>query len=144
MSLHPQRTAPAEGLTFDELLERIRHEGAYPTHERTDEVTRMVLAALGRQLPDAERADLAAALPDEAARVLTSDPSAAEPLTGLRFVQALARTTGEDPATVRWDTGSVLTPLAGLVDDALLDRVIAALPSGYALLFGRAELIPAA
>jgi hypothetical protein len=44
----------------------------------------------------------------------------------------------------RWDTGAVLAVTCHLVGTALLDRILNQLPSGYALLFGRAELIPAA
>lgn len=51
----------------------------------------------------------------------------------------LAARTGGPPATARWDTGAVLAHLAGL-----LDRVLAQLPFGYALLLcGRAELVRA-
>ncbi|WP_234042212.1 DUF2267 domain-containing protein [Streptomyces marianii] len=56
------------------------------------------------------------------------------------FVKDLAARTGGTPATARWDAGSVLHVVAGLAGPRLLDRVLAALPSGYALLFGRAEL----
>lgn len=51
---------------------------------------------------------------------------------------------GRDPATARWDVSSVLTALARAVDGALVDRLLGLLPSGYALLFGRAELVRAA
>ncbi|WP_404199798.1 DUF2267 domain-containing protein [Streptomyces tauricus] len=135
----PASARPAT--TFHRLLEKIRYEGAYPTRERAEEVTRAVLAALGRQLTGEERLDLAACLPAEAALVLTGQSPAAQPLTGWGFVKDLATRTGGTPATARWDTGAVLTAVADLAGPDLLDRVLARLPSGYALLFGRAELI---
>ncbi|MEU9061392.1 DUF2267 domain-containing protein [Streptomyces sp. NPDC048430] len=142
-SLHEPIRATA-GVTFDQMLERIRYEGAYPTRERAEAVTHAVLSGLGRQLTGAERADLAARLPDEAALPLTAQIPDPEPLTGWGFVKDLAARTGGTPATARWDTGAVLTTVGHLAGSGLLDRILAQLPSGYALLFGRAELIQAA
>ncbi|WP_328491660.1 DUF2267 domain-containing protein [Streptomyces sp. NBC_00414] len=137
--------APARpGTTFHRMLERIRYEGAYPTRERAEEVTHAVLAALGRQLTGEERTQLAACLPAEAALVLTGQDPDPRPLTGWGFVKDLAGRTGGTPATTRWDTGAVLAAVGDLAGPVLLDRVLAQLPPGYALLFGRAELIQAA
>ncbi|MER5252676.1 MULTISPECIES: DUF2267 domain-containing protein [unclassified Streptomyces] len=132
------------GMTFDQMVERIRYEGAYPTRERAEEVTRAVLAALGRQLTGDERVDLAARLPFEAARVFTGQVPDTQRLTGWGFVKDLATRTGATPATARWDTGAVLAAVGHLAGPGLLDRVLTQLPSGYALLFGRAELTQAA
>ncbi|MFB7438311.1 DUF2267 domain-containing protein [Streptomyces sp. NPDC059441] len=132
------------GMTFHQMLERIRYEGAYPTRERTEDVTRAVLGALGRQLSGDERVDLAACLPSEAALVFTSQIPDLQPLTGWGFVKDLATRTGSTPAVARWDTGAVLAVLGRLAGPGLLDRILAQLPSGYALLFVRAELTQAA
>ncbi|WP_327286827.1 DUF2267 domain-containing protein [Streptomyces sp. NBC_01198] len=137
-----RRDAPA--LTYDQLLERIRYDGAYPTRERAEQVTRRVLAALGSQLAEDLRTELAAQLPAEAARILTSAARAAHPLTGWGFVQDMAARTDVTPAVARWNTGTVLSALAHLADSDLLTRTLGELPSGYALLFGRAELVQAA
>ncbi|GGP94229.1 hypothetical protein GCM10010215_20010 [Streptomyces virginiae] len=69
-------------MTFEQMLERVRYEGAYPTRERAEESVRTVLAALGRQLVGDERVDLAQALPVEAALALTAQIPATERLTG--------------------------------------------------------------
>ncbi|MET7683406.1 DUF2267 domain-containing protein [Streptomyces sp. NPDC005423] len=138
----PRRSAV--GMTYQQLLERVRYEGAYPTRAQAEESVRAVLAALGRQLAGAERAELAARLPREAAVAFTSRAPGADPLTGWGFVKDLAARTGGTPATTRWDTGTVLRVVAQLADEDLLDRILAQLPSGYALLFGRAELVQAA
>ncbi|WP_327730834.1 DUF2267 domain-containing protein [Streptomyces sp. NBC_00487] len=132
------------GMTFEQMLERVRYEGAYPTRARAEEAVRTVLAAFGRQLTGDERVDLAARLPYEAAAVLTSEIPTTEPLTGWGFVKDLASRTGATAATTRWDTGTVLRIVAQLAGEDLLDRVLAQLPSGHALLFGRAELTQAA
>lgn len=118
----------------------MRYEGAYPTLERADEAVHRVLAALGRQLVGDERVDLAARLPVEAALVLTAQVPAVTPLTGWEFVKDLARRTGSTPATTRWKVGAVLAAVSQLAGPELLDRIINQLPSGYALLFGRAEI----
>ena len=132
------------GMTFHQMLERVRYEGAYPARELAEDVTRSVLAALGRQLTGDERVDLAARLPAEAALVFTGQIPDRQPLTGWGFVKDLATRTGATPATARWGTGAVLCVVGQLAGPDLLDRILTQLPSGYALLFGRAELTQAA
>ncbi|MFC8076703.1 DUF2267 domain-containing protein [Streptomyces sp. NPDC057307] len=137
-------TPPATVMTYDQLLERVRYDGAYPTRERAERTVRTVLTALGRQLTSDKRTELAAQLPVEAARIMTAETPGAERLTGWGFVKDLATRTGGTAATTRWDVGTVLALVADLAGDDLLDRVLAQLPPGYALLFGRAELLQAA
>ncbi|MDF6017020.1 DUF2267 domain-containing protein [Streptomyces sp. JH34] len=132
------------GVTFEAMLEKIRYEGAYPTRERAEAVTHAVLSALGRQLTGDERVELAARLPVEAARILTAQIPVSDLLTGWGFVKEIATRHGGTPATARWDTGAVLATVGRIAGPDLLDRILAQLPSGYALLFGRAELIQAA
>jgi uncharacterized protein (DUF2267 family) len=138
----PARPTPA--MSYNQMLEKVRYEGAYPTRERAEQSIRHVLAALGRQLTGDERVELAARLPLEAAQVFTAQIPATEQLTGWGFVKDLATHTGGTPATARWDAGAVLAAVAQLAGPALLTRVITQLPPGYALLFGQAELNPAA
>ncbi|MFE1314718.1 DUF2267 domain-containing protein [Streptomyces sp. NPDC058755] len=131
-------------MTYEQLLEKVRYEGAYPTRERAEEAVRLVLAGLGRQLTGDERVELAARLPFEAATILTVQIPDTQPLTGWAFVKDLATRTGDTLGTTRWDTGSVLCAVAALAGPDLLTRILHQLPSGYALLFGRAELTQAA
>ncbi|MGW0912553.1 DUF2267 domain-containing protein [Streptomyces sp. NPDC002784] len=141
------RRAPLQqhfGTAYEQMLEKVRYEGAYPTRERAEEAVRLVLAGLGRQLTGDERVELAACLPVEAARVLTAQIPDTQPLTGWAFVKDLAARNGAGLATTRWDTGSVLTAVAALAGNDLLTRILDQLPAGYALLFGRAELTQAA
>ncbi|MGW6985760.1 DUF2267 domain-containing protein, partial [Streptomyces sp. NPDC054932] len=84
----PHQAHPA--MTFEQMLERVRYEGAYPTRERAEEAVRTVLAALGRQLVGDERVDLAQALPVEAALALTAQIPATERLTGWSFIKDMA------------------------------------------------------
>lgn len=129
-------------MTWTRLLETVRYDGAYPTRERAEQVTVNVLAALGRQLTGDERVDLAAVLPEEAAEVFTAQVPTVEKLTGWSFVKDLAVRTNASPATTRWDTGTVFAVLARLAGPGLLARALAQLPTGYALLFGQAQLTP--
>ncbi|MFR0357420.1 DUF2267 domain-containing protein [Streptomyces sediminimaris] len=131
-------------MTYEQMLEKVRYEGAYPTRERAEESVRLVLAGLGRRLTGDERVELAARLPREAARILTEQIPDTQALTGWAFVKDLAARSGAPLATTRWDTGSVLSVVAALTGPDLLTRILRQLPSGYAILFGRAELTQAA
>ncbi|MCZ4123103.1 DUF2267 domain-containing protein [Streptomyces sp. H39-S7] len=137
---HPARP----DMAFVQMLERIRYDGAYPTRERAAQALHAVLGALGQQLIGDERVELAARLPHEAARTFASQVPATQPCTGRDFVQGVASRTAGTPATARWDTSAVLLTVARLAGPDLLDRIIAQLPAGYALLFGRRELSHAA
>ncbi|HEY8980638.1 MAG TPA: DUF2267 domain-containing protein [Streptomyces sp.] len=130
------------GTAYEQMLEKVRYEGAYPTRERADDAVRLALAGLGRQLTGDERVDLAARLPLEAARVLTSQIPDTRPLTGWAFVKDLAARSGASLATTRWDVGSVFSAVAAHAGPELVTRMLLQLPSGYALLFGRGELAP--
>lgn len=129
---------------YEQMLEGVRYDGAYPTREKAEIAVRQVLAGLGRQLTGDERVELAARLPREAARVLTAQIPDIQPLTGWAFVKDLAARTGASLATSRWDAGSVFCAVAACAGPDLLTRILQQLPSGYALLFGRAELTAAA
>ncbi|MDT0344509.1 hypothetical protein [Streptomyces litchfieldiae] len=48
------------------------------------------------------------------------------------------------PAEARWAAGTVLIAVGDRAGGEVNGRILAALPRGYALLFGRAELTPAA
>ncbi|MFC4031955.1 DUF2267 domain-containing protein [Streptomyces polygonati] len=145
MHAQPEQRRIAPALTYDQMLETVRYDGAYPTRERAEQSVNAVLAALGQQLGDCLRTALAACLPPEAADALTTAlPPTAQPRTGWGFVQDIAARTGVAPAVARWDTGAVLSTVAALLPPDLLTQVLGGLPAGYALLFGRAELVQAA
>ncbi|GAA2255544.1 hypothetical protein GCM10010368_22570 [Streptomyces roseiscleroticus] len=136
----PHGTRP----TWEQLVEAVRETGQYPTSEKAAHVTRIVLAALGGHVVGDERVELAQRLPETAGRLIASQLPVTQPLTAAQFVDRIAtRIDGATPATARWDVSSVLSALPRFVDDALIDRVLAELPSGYALLFGRPQLLPA-
>src|SRR5947208_13007611 len=138
MSDHSALLQQPYGTAYEHMLERVRYDGAYPTREKAEEAVRLVLAGLGRQLTGDERVELAGRLPLEAARILTAQIPDTQPLTGWAFVKDLAARTGASLATTRWDTGSVFSAVAAYAGSDLITRILGRLPSGYALLFGRA------
>ncbi|MGW3032958.1 DUF2267 domain-containing protein [Streptomyces sp. NPDC001178] len=144
MSDHSAPFQQPYGGAYEQMLEKVRYDGAYPTREKAEQAVRLVLAGLGRQLTGDERVELAARLPLEAARILTAQIPDTQPLTGWAFVKDLAARTGASLATTRWDTGSVFSAVAAYAGSDLITRILSQLPSGYALLFGRAELTQAA
>ncbi|KUN42613.1 hypothetical protein AQJ27_36050 [Streptomyces olivochromogenes] len=131
-------------MSYEQMLEKVRYEGAYPTRERAEEAIRLVVAGLERQLTGDERVELAARLPLEAARLLIAQIPDTQPFTGWAFVKDLAARAEASLATTHWDTGAVFAAIAALAGPDLLTRILRQLPSGFALLFGRAELTPAA
>lgn len=136
----PLTTTPA---TWADLITAVQEAGQYPTRAEAERITRIVLSALGGHVTGDERVALAQALPEEAARVVASQIPATRPLTAPEFVDSVAtRIEGATPAMARWDVSSVLSALPKLVGDDLIARTLAQLPSGYALLFGRADLNP--
>ncbi|MFJ9339169.1 DUF2267 domain-containing protein [Streptomyces sp. NPDC101733] len=142
MTDQPELRRQAVTLTYDQMVEAVRYEGAYPTRDRPAEAVRSVMAALGRRLTGDERVDLAARLPVEVAAVFAAQVPEAGTVTGWGFVEDLASRTGASLATTRWETGAVLTVVARVAGPALVVRILAALPDGWALLFGQAQLLP--
>ncbi|WP_051705038.1 MULTISPECIES: DUF2267 domain-containing protein [unclassified Streptomyces] len=138
----PRPTSDDNG--WPRLIDAVREAGQYATRPEAESVTRIVLSALGGHIIGDERVDLARALPEEAARVIASQIPVTRRLTAAEFVDSVAaRIEGATPATARWDVSSVLSVLPPLVGDDLVTRILAQLPPGYALLFGRADLSPA-
>ncbi|WP_229702608.1 DUF2267 domain-containing protein [Streptomyces albiflavescens] len=136
---------PPTRMTWTELVDSVRESGQYATRAEAESVTRIVLSAFGGHVVGDERVDLARRLPVEAARLVASQIPVSRQLTAAQFVESVAfRVLGATPATARWDVSSVLSVLPRAVGDDLVDRILKQLPPGYALLFGRAQLTPAA
>ncbi|MFF4211067.1 DUF2267 domain-containing protein [Streptomyces sp. NPDC001796] len=129
---------------WSRLVEAVQESGQYTTIKEAERITRIVLSALGGHVIGDERVELARRLPEEAARLIASQIPVTRPLAAPEFVDAVAtRIEGATPATARWDVSAVLSTLPALVGDDLTARLLRQLPSGYALLFGKAELAPA-
>ncbi|MFB7669141.1 DUF2267 domain-containing protein [Kitasatospora sp. NPDC056138] len=126
------------------LLRQVCTLGRYTTDEEAEHALHAVLSVLGSQLTGEERCDLAATLPDRARAVFAAQIPLPQPVAAPAFVEAVARNLGTSLSAARWDASSVLAALADLAGDRLTDRILAHLPRGYALLFGRADLTTAA
>ncbi|MGV9565236.1 DUF2267 domain-containing protein [Streptomyces sp. NPDC003480] len=136
----PATSAPRAD--WPRLIEAVRESGQYTTTDEAERITRLVLCALGGHVVGDERVELARRLPEEAARLIASQIPVTRPLTAPEFVDAVAtHIQGATRATARWDVSAVLTTLPALVGDDLTTRLLAQLPTGYALLFGKAELL---
>ncbi|MEU9047009.1 MULTISPECIES: DUF2267 domain-containing protein [unclassified Kitasatospora] len=126
------------------LLQQVRNLGRYTCDEEAERVLHAVLSVLGSQLTGEERCDLAQALPQRARAVLVSQIPLPRPVAAPAFVEAVARALNTSLTGARWDSSSVLAALSDLAGEHLTDRLLAGLPRGYALLFGRADLTTAA
>ncbi|MCP9946771.1 DUF2267 domain-containing protein [Streptomyces somaliensis] len=104
-----------------------------------------MLTVLGGQVVGDERCELVRALPAEAGALLAAQVPVTEPVTAPGFVDRVARALAPlTDAEARWAASTVLTVVADTAGDPLTRRILAGLPRGYALLFGLAELAPAA
>ncbi|MET9887482.1 DUF2267 domain-containing protein [Streptomyces sp. NPDC006430] len=129
-------------LRWEAFLERVTERGEYNTQDEADRAARVVLALLGAHLVGAERAELAARLPETYALILLNPLPAAEPLSAERFVRATAAwIEGATHATATWDVGAVLSVVADAAGEDLTRRLLLQLPPGYDLLFGRPEAV---
>ncbi|WP_030381816.1 MULTISPECIES: DUF2267 domain-containing protein [unclassified Streptomyces] len=144
----PAPSAPAGTTahrTWEQLIDAVRESGQYATAKEAERITRTVLSAFGGHVTGEERVALARSLPERAARLIAAQIPVTRPLTAAEFVDYVAaRIEGATPATARWDVSSVLSVLPQVAGEEVVDRVLAGLPSGYALLFGRPQLLRAA
>ena len=131
-------------MTWHHLVQQVRDLGRYDSDREAEHVLDAVLGILGSQLTGDERCDMATALPERARAALVAPIPLTEPVTAPAFVDAVARNLNTTLAGARWDASCVLATLTELAGEELTDRLLAYLPCGYALLFGRADPTPAA
>ncbi|MGC9541302.1 DUF2267 domain-containing protein [Streptomyces sp. UG1] len=129
-------------MALREFLAAVREQGGYGDTPEVLAVTEAVLSALGERLQPVSADHLADQLPIELAEVLMD---AADDLPGRdwgvrEFVRRVAESTGDDEATARAHAEAVLTVLAKTISGGEVNKLISALPAGYAALFGHAEL----
>ncbi|MEU0599929.1 DUF2267 domain-containing protein [Streptomyces sp. NPDC006393] len=128
-------------LPWDLFLGRVRERGEYATDKQAEGAVRVVLTALAALLPDEDRSEIVAQLPQECAPLLLDALPATKQLTPEEFVQAVALLIdGATEQTAHWDTGAVLSTVADSVGDGLVQRILDQLPPGYETLFGTVAL----
>ncbi|MFE9633364.1 DUF2267 domain-containing protein [Streptomyces sp. NPDC006463] len=127
-------------LRWEAFLDHVQERGEYNTRDEADRAARVVLGLLGAHVLGAERAELAARLPESYALILLNPLQAAEPLSPERFVRATAAwIEGASHATAAWDVSAVLSVVADAAGEELTRRLLLQLPPGYDLLFGRPQ-----
>ncbi|WP_299541205.1 DUF2267 domain-containing protein [uncultured Streptomyces sp.] len=132
-------------MRWQQLVDETRYSGLYATGPEAEKALRSVLSVLAGQIGGEVRRELIRELPAEAAALLGAGAPAARPLSADGFVAAVAaRTTPPSTTQARWAACTVLALLARHIGEDLTRRVLAALPLGYALLFGRSDRLPQA
>ncbi|MEV4755191.1 DUF2267 domain-containing protein [Micromonospora sp. NPDC049559] len=127
-------------MKYDEFVARVRERGEYGDRQEAERVTRLVLGVLAQRLNFDEAEDLAAQLPLPAGAWLTEQAGPAVPFGVQEFLARIATGTGATEQTAQWDASAVLSTVAEAVTGGELNDVLSQLPSGYAVLFGRASM----
>ncbi|MFI6360096.1 DUF2267 domain-containing protein [Streptomyces sp. NPDC050743] len=124
-------------LEWDAFIAAVQERGEYPSQQEAERACRVVLALLGAHLVGEVRAELAARLPETLAYVLLNPLQAHEPLPPERFIRATAAwIEGATEKTATWDVSAVLSVVADIAGEDLMNRILLQLPPGYDLLFG--------
>ncbi|MEV6297263.1 DUF2267 domain-containing protein [Streptomyces sp. NPDC051896] len=124
-------------LEWDAFIAAVQERGEYPSQEEAERACRVVLALLGAHLVGEVRAELAARLPETLAYVLLNPLQAHEPLPPERFIRATAAwIEGATEKTATWDVSAVLSVVADIAGEDLMNHILLQLPPGYDLLFG--------
>ncbi|MFJ6386935.1 DUF2267 domain-containing protein [Streptomyces sp. NPDC091972] len=125
---------------WDAFLTAVQERGEYPTRDEAERASRVVMALLGAHLVGEVRAELATRLPETMAFVLLNPLQAHEPLPPERFIRATAAwIEGATEATATWDVSAVLSVVADIAGEDLMNRILLQLPPGYDLLFGHPQ-----
>ncbi|MER7411329.1 DUF2267 domain-containing protein [Streptomyces sp. NHF165] len=125
----------------DEFLAEVRDRGEYADQEEALEVSVAVLGVLSRRIRPGEAKDLAAQLPGTLGEALETDGDRGAERFGVHeFCRRVADQTGARPRTAQWDAGAVLSTVASTVSHGEVNQVLGQLPTGYAALFGKADL----
>jgi len=128
-------------MKYDGFLARVRERGEYHNQEEAADVSASVLQVLAQRISPGEVEDLASQLPDPLGQVLHDAlPQQARSFGIEEFYRRVAVRTGARPRTAQWDASAVLTTVADAVTGGELNQIISQLPSGYAVLFGKADL----
>jgi uncharacterized protein (DUF2267 family) len=126
---------------YDQFVSVVRDRGEYGSTAEAATVAKSVLRVFAGRISVGEAGDLADQLPsplDEAVRSGTQDR--AESYGVEEFCRRIAQRTGARPSTAEWDASAVLSTVADAVTGGELNQLLTQLPSGYATLFGKADL----
>ncbi|MBC9724213.1 DUF2267 domain-containing protein [Streptomyces sp. TRM68367] len=127
-------------MIYREFLADVRKQGEYENVDEAARVTEAVLATLGERLPPSVADHLADQLPTEIGEFITGVGTEGRTWGVQEFVHQVATAADDDEETARRHAETVLSTLGNTVSGGELNRLISALPAGYAELFGHAEL----
>ena len=120
-----------------EFLSTVRDRGSYADRTEAEQVTRAVLAVLGRRLGADVAKDVAVQLPVGLQESLTNTAGPVEGFGPDAFLSRVAQALGTSIATAKWDVGAVLSTLADALSVDQLAQLMGVLGPGYAILFGQ-------
>ncbi|MEU6094956.1 DUF2267 domain-containing protein [Streptomyces sp. NPDC047079] len=128
-------------MRYDEFLARVRERGEYNSQDEAAKSTEVVLSVLAQRITPGEVDDLASQLPGPLGQTLAGAKQQQAESFGIEeFYRRVAERIGARPRTAEWDASAVLTTVADTVSGGELNQIISQLPSGYAVLFGKADL----
>ncbi|MFI8192318.1 DUF2267 domain-containing protein [Streptomyces sp. NPDC085946] len=128
-------------MRYDEFLARVRDRGEYANQEEAAKVTEAVMEVLAGRITAEAARNLAAQLPAPLDVTVTAAANEHPESYGVQeFCRRVAQRAGGHERTAQWDAGAVLTTLADTVSGGELNHLVSRLPSGYAVLFGKADL----
>ncbi|SOD63299.1 Uncharacterized conserved protein, DUF2267 family [Streptomyces zhaozhouensis] len=126
-------------MTYGDFMATVRERGAYAADE-AERIVDAVIATLGERLPPASAGHLADQLPTPLADLIDDSGAAARTWGVSEFVVQVAEETEQDEESAEQDTRVVFSVLADQISGGEMNKLISQLPSGYADLFGHAEL----
>ncbi|MDT0442487.1 DUF2267 domain-containing protein [Streptomyces johnsoniae] len=126
-------------MSYSAFLSTVRERGEYPADE-AERIVESVLTTLGRRLPGPSAEHLADQLPMPLAEILHSADDTGRSWGVEEFISNVADHADEDVETAETDTRVVFSVLSERVAGGAMNKLLSQLPSGYADLFGYAEL----
>ncbi|MFB8246377.1 DUF2267 domain-containing protein [Streptomyces sp. NPDC055952] len=128
-------------MQYDGFLARVRERGEYKDQGEAADITDAVLHVLAQRIGPGEVKDLVSQLPGPLGVALDqAAPQQAQSFGIEEFYRRVDERTPARPRTAQWDASAVLTTVADTVTGGELNQIISRLPSGYAVLFGKADL----
>ncbi|MFI1166876.1 DUF2267 domain-containing protein [Streptomyces sp. NPDC020801] len=128
-------------MKYDEFLARVRERGEFKTPNEAASVSETVLGVLAERISPGEVQELASELPPPLGQTVAGmRHEQAESFGVEEFYRRVSQGTRPRPRTAEWDASAVLTTVGEAISGGELNQIISQLPSGYAVLFGKAEL----
>ncbi|MDT0266459.1 DUF2267 domain-containing protein [Streptomyces sp. DSM 44915] len=126
-------------MTYGTFMATVRERGEYAADE-AERLVQAVIATLGERLPEPSAEHLADQLPIPLADLVDRAAGPARTWGVSEFINQVAEHTEQDEESAEEDTRVVFSVLADQISGGEMNKLISQLPSGYADLFGHAEL----